>query len=651
MKKLSFQILFIFFCQLLIAQHVFEYDKIAANESKAYKTTAARDIHLVSNHGFQIYYHDLYFEIDPAIKFIKGKIYSIIKIENSQNSRVIFDCSNALIVDSIKRESKQLTFVQTDSNELQIDLGEDKQNEMLDTFIIYYHGIPSSNGFGSFSQTYHDGVPNIWTLSEPYGASDWWPCKQSLNDKIDSIDIHIKIPVGNLAASNGLLKSIDTLTDGYLFNWQHRYPIATYLVALSVSNYTAINLEIPLKNNNLSYINYVYPENYIEALDGVLLNIQVMKLFDSLFVPYPFLKEKYGHAQFGWGGGMEHQTMSFVTNFNFELLAHELAHQWFGDMISCGSWQDIWLNEGFATYLSGLSYENLLGGIYWPIFKEQLINKICNKPDGSVYIPSPLNPEVARVFDSRLSYAKGAMVLHMLRWKIGDDAFFIGMKNYLNNPNLQYKFSLTSDFKAAMEQASQQNLNTFFNNWIYGEGYPSYQINWKQNLNNDSILLKIEQSTSHPSVNFFDMPIAIKFFNTSTSKTIVLNNTTNNEFFKFDLGFKADSASFDPDRWIVQKGSNINNITQSLLNDELTIYFNSTSVQDELSFEINSEKDENINLYVVNASGQQLIRENLAIQFGKLQKTYNISNFSKGLYILYIESKGEKHSYKFLKSK
>ncbi|MBK7970327.1 MAG: hypothetical protein IPK08_16080 [Bacteroidetes bacterium] len=176
----------------------------------------------------------------------------------------------------------------------------------------------------------------IWTLSEPYGSSDWWPCKNGLTDKADSIDIFLNVPNAMTGASNGILIAETPNGTTKLFHWKHKYPIA-YLICMAVTNYVKYSL-CPLAGDTLEIVNYVYPEDSLLATSQTDEIVSMVQLYDTLFGVYPFHNEKYGHAQFGWGGGMEHQTMTFVSNFGFDLLAHELAHHWFGDKVTYGSW-------------------------------------------------------------------------------------------------------------------------------------------------------------------------------------------------------------------------------------------------------------------------------------------------------------------------
>jgi hypothetical protein len=245
---------------------------------------------------------------------------------------------------------------------------------------------------------------------------------------------------------------------------------------------------------------------------------------------------------------MEHQTMTFLVNFGHELMAHELAHQWVGDMITCGNWHDIWLNEGFATYWTGLTYEFMFDQYYWKPWKTYQIENITSEPGGSVYCSDTTS--VNRIFDGRLSYAKGGMLLHMLRWVIGDSAFFKGMRNYLSDNSLKYSYACSDDFITHMETASGQSLTWFFDDWLYGEGYPIYSIQCTTQPNND-ILVSISQTQSNPSVNFFEMPVALKFKNNTQDTTIVFDNSFSGQSFIVNPGFKSDSALFDPDQWLV----------------------------------------------------------------------------------------------------
>ena len=222
--------------------------------------------------------------------------------------------------------------------------------------------------------------------------------------------------------------------------YKHRYPIASYLVAFAVTNFKVLNHSVQLGSVNLPMITYCYPESENSFQQNTPKVLQQLSLFHQYFGAYPFINEKYGHTQFSWGGGMEHQTNSFIVSPDENLMAHELAHQWFGDKITCGSWQDIWLNEGFATYLSYFYFEKSDPANHINRLKS-LNNSITNSPGGSVWVDDTTN--VGRIFNSRLSYNKGAYLLHMLRWVLGDTLFFRGIRQYVNDPKLAYGFART----------------------------------------------------------------------------------------------------------------------------------------------------------------------------------------------------------------
>ena len=252
-------------------------------------------------------------------------------------------------------------------------------------------------------------------------------------------------------------------------------PYCNLLDCFAVTNYTVFNNTVQLGSTTLPMQTYCYPESLISFQNGTQNVLDAMQLFHNNFGDYPFIKEKYGHVQFGWGGGMEHQTATFIVSINESLIAHELGHQWFGDKITCGSWEDIWLNEGFATHLSSFYLENK-----YPantiINRRNLINNITSQPGGSVKVDDTTN--VGRIFDGRLSYNKGSSLLYMLRWKLTDSVFFKALKTYQQDNKVIYGFARTADLKRNLEQASGQDLTEFFNDWFVGQGYPSYNVEW-----------------------------------------------------------------------------------------------------------------------------------------------------------------------------
>lgn len=497
-----------------------------------------------------ITHQELHLNVNPNIRYISGMVSTTFKAVYTSVPMIQLDLHNDLLIDSILNQNgNRLHFIRNENHSTDIILSDTLSSGKSTTVTIYYQGIPPEDGFGSFVQTTHETGPIIWTLSEPYGARDWWPCGQNLTDKIDSLDLWITVPAGYRAAGNGLLISEKpNQQNGIEFHWKHRYPIATYLVAFAVTNYEVHTFDIDLANGPLPIVNYLYLQDfdrYSEQIESILP--EMMHLYEELFIPYPFDKEKYGHAQCGFGGGMEHQTMSFMGGFSYELTAHELAHQWFGDYVTCGSWQDVWLNEGFATYLTGLTYEKILKNGRWENYLSSSIMKITSQPDGSLAVSD--TTDFRRIFSSRLSYDKGAMVLHMLRWILGDEIFFEGIRQYLRDDNLRYAFSRTKNFKNHLERVSGHDLTYFFEDWFEGEGYPSYQVQWR--FTNSNLHLTVNQTTSHPSVSFFQLPVEIGIYGSGKDTLVRLDVMENGQQFQFPLPWRPDSISIDPRHWIV----------------------------------------------------------------------------------------------------
>jgi len=535
---------------------------------------------------YDIKYHRLEWNINPNNYYISGTVTTYFMPKEANFVALHFDLANTLQVNSVTFHGQEVETYSQSNNMLTINLPNSLSMSELDSVSVTYEGAPPSNGFGSFAQATHSGNPVLWTLSEPYGARDWWPCKQDLSDKIDSIDVLVRTPVAYKVASNGLLQEIIEDGNEHIYHWKHRYPIPAYLIAIAVTNYAEYSDFVPVENGEpIEVLNYVFPENLEDAQQATTATVEIMQLFNELFGLYPFSEEKYGHAQFGWGGGMEHQTMSFMGGFSHLLQAHELAHQWFGNKVTCGSWQDIWLNEGFATYLEGLTYQYDLGPNTWNNWLSGKINHVTSAPDGSVFVYD--TSSVSRIFSSRLSYSKGAMLLHMLRWKLGDDAFFQGVRNYVDAPELAFGYAKSDDLKGYLEAESGQDLTEFFDDWLYGQGYPSYQVRWFQE--GSTLYVRLNQQTSHASVDFFEMPVPVRFLiSGGIDTTIVFDHTYDGQQFAIEVPGNVGIVYFDPQQRIVSRNNSVTKgsftNTEAALLEGVQVFPN--PVQDELNLSL-----------------------------------------------------------------
>ncbi len=618
--------------------HPFLVDKIARLEQKSH----AQKLAFTESQDYastDFIYQRMEWQVDPAVRRISGKITSYFKSNVPSIDSIRIDMHSDLQLDSVTNGKEQLNFSHS-ANKVTIRFNKPVDFQQVDSFSIYYHGIPPGSGFGSFEVNVHGNLqtPVLWTLSEPYGAMEWWPCKQSLADKIDSIDIIVTSPEAYRTASNGILVSEQISDNKCIAHWKHRHPIATYLVAIAVTNYASYSDTLQLEDGrSIDILNYIYPENLNTVRLQTPVTAQVMALYNQLVGEYPFADEKYGHAQFGWGGGMEHQTMSFMGGFSYELIAHELAHQWFGNYITLGSWQDIWLNEGFATYLTGLSYENLVPG-YWPVWKKLQVDNITGQPEGSVFVDDTSN--VNRIFSGRLSYRKGAYLLHMLRWIVGDDAFFSALRNYFQDPEVANGFANTGQFIRHMESAADTSFTEFLQDWFYGEGYPVYSIHYSQEANND-LSITLSQTTTHSSVDLFEMPVPIRVYNAdhSDSADFRLNQVLNDQTFVVHPGFPVSELRIDPDYWLVSKTAFVVDVP-GISNTGIKILPN--PVREQLLLQMNSNVQLlSIRIFSMNGT--------LVKSFNSSDRMLDVSDLTSATYMLVVSTQNNEIKTKFIK--
>ena len=619
--------------------HSFGNKKIAEAEMKSSSNLVNFAVN-PNTSNYDIKYHRLEFSINPANYFISGKVTTHYIAKQNLNT-VTFDLSNELTVSSVTRHGNPLSFTQNDNNELVINLGATQNATVLDSVSINYSGIPPT-GESAFTTYTHAGVAGLYTLSEPYGARDWWPCKQDLNDKVDKVDFYITAPSQYVSVANGIQLGVVTNPNATkTTHFKHNYPIPAYLIAIAATNYAVFTQQAGTAPHTFPIVNYIYPETQASVQNSLAVTLPIMNLFENLFETYPFSNEKYGHAQCALGGGMEHSTVSFMGGFDRNLIAHELAHQWFGDKITCGSWKDIWLNEGFATYLSGLVVENLDGDSDFSSWKASLINNITSQNGGAVYLTDAETENVGRIFSSRLSYNKGAMVAHMLRFKLGDAAFFQGLKNYLADPNLAYGYAITENLKVHLANASGMNLDEFFNDWIYNQGYPTYSIT-AQNLTGGQVRFVVNQTQSHSSVAFFEMPVPVRVTGSGgQSLDLILDNTTNNQVILKPVPFTITGVTFNPKSDIIAKNS-----TATLSTDDFALIEGIKLYPNPVSNTLNLQLPESVSVekaVFYNALGQ-IIKES------RSETSWDVSSLPTGINYIKIYTDSGMKQMKFVKA-
>ena len=583
--------------------------------------------------NYDLHYQECYWTILPDEKYISGMIRSVLTLTQTAD-HLYFDASDSLELTGAWVNGFPAS-MEHSGNAVRIQLdpsypaGTEIQTE------IAYFGYPAATGFGSFMQGENAAGKLIWTLSQPYGANDWWPCKQSLEDKLDSVTMHITVPEPYKTGAPGLLQEVTMNDTGMAtYIWHHSYPIATYLIGVVVGQLDEYSFYHPVGDDSLLIQNMVYAESMSDAVTGIDAFLPAFDLLMDIYGPYPFAGEKYGHMQFGRGGGMEHQTMSSVTNYYYELLVHEATHQWFGNMVTCASWEDIWLNEGFATYTTWMSFE-LLGDPF--NYYEGWLNTgrdlVVSQPGGSVWVDDTAT--TARIFDRRLTYYKGAWLLHMLRWEIGDDAFFTALNNYLYDPDLQWGFARVEDFIAHAEAAADTSLQEFFSDWYYGEGFPQYTLFWQQDTTTGAVTISLVQRPSSPSVDFFDMRVPLRLRGESDSLDVVLHNTSNGQLFSVLPDFMVSEVILDPDIKLLHANDAI--VPFSLPQEVLQLAIYPNPATHEVYLQLLEPQQDTYTLNIWNTSAEKMLEASFTTDDLAAQIRLDVSGWPAGAYALLLQ--------------
>lgn len=596
---------------------------------------------IVNDTTFDVKHYHLDLQIAIDSPFIGGNVSSLVLVKTDGLNALKLDLDNAFIIDST---SSNIDSYALNNNILYIQFVNTYTTGDFIEFVIYYHGIPPlAGGFKGLRYETHDsGEPIIASLSTPYLAHTWWPCKDGTTDKADStfIDITIKDTVISsfpvIALSNGVLETVSNSPGYKTFQWRHRYPIVPYYVMVAISNYTTFQQIFNGPGYSFPMDYYVFESHIADAQMGVQELPAVMQYFTDIFGPYPFPDERYAMTQLGYYGGIENQTNSIVNNMGsswFNVSVHELAHQWFADMITCEDWHHGWLNEGFASYAEAL-YNEFDNGFL--AYQNYMVNfEYYN--GGTLYRPDVSNP--FSVFQSIL-YDKGAYTLHMLRGVMGDPHFFNALYTYANSATHQYKHATTEEFQAVCENISGLDLSTFFDQWIYDEYYPKYRYNYiSDNASGDISLTILQSQSSQNWRSLFEMPMDIRFeFSDGSDSTITVQNDAIAQTFQFNFSKIISNVLLDPDHWVLK---NVTfdptlqiGITEFQKNEAINIYPNPGNGIIHIEFQKTNGNPINFSLYDV--SGK--IQNATVLQVSKNIYHLESNGLSSGTYVLEINT-------------
>ena len=513
-----------------------------------------------AHQAVDVLHYDLDLSLDPYSRRIGGTVTATLQATSACDS-LTFLLHRALDLSSVQLDGGQTT-VKRKGDKIVLHPSAPLSPGSIHTVAITYSGTPATGGNlgGGMLFSEHDGVPAATTLSEPYESFTWWPCIDDVSDKVLA-DIRLTVPASMAGVSNGTLEEVRANSDGTsTYHWTEGYPIANYLIAANVTNYAAFSQAYTSLDGlvTMPVDHFVYPEDLARAQINFTRVPEMVAYYAGLCGEYPFLSEKYGMVAFPWGGGMEHQTITSMGDafvggsgsYN-GIYAHELAHQWWGDEVTCGTWNDIWLNEGFATYFEALWLARQYGLSEGEVMAWYDDGQVNGYMGGAVYLKNPKDPFA----DTGAIYDKGGWVLHMLRRVMGDGPFFEALRAYRSAH--AYGNATTEDLRAACEQVYGSSLDWFFQQWVYTPKRPVYEVSFAQAGSTVSVTLrqrqthKIKHRTSQRNV--YIMPVDLTLhFEGGGDVTQTVWNDARSQTFTFSESRPVVAVGLDEANWILK---------------------------------------------------------------------------------------------------
>lgn len=538
---------------------VSERQSIHEIELRRYAKLAQRDAFVsAAAEQYDVHYYrlDVNLPDDPLQRF-GGNVIMRLTSEADGLGIIEYNIGPAARVDSVFVEGVKLdagAITRTSdviAVTLPFPLMQDQQLELRTYYSFAYAGsaidVKSVNNVDLGTQTL-----SIASQAEPYDARLWWPCKDDPADKADSVDIILTTAEHMFPVSNGVMVTDVNNGDGTrTVTWHSRYPIVTYLVSVAAAEYNYRERTFSYNGQDMPFGSWWYGMPSANMASFEFDALEGLQVYSDLFIPYPYMKEKYGMAEYEWGGAMEHQTVSSMGFYSTDVVVHELMHQWFGDKVTCASFEHIWLNEGWATYGEALFYEARSG---LEALKANMATTMYFGP-GTIYVHDPENnPNL--IFSGALSYNKASWVVHMLRGVMGDEKFFPAVRKYLGGEDLAtYRSVTTQEFQQYMEAEYGASLEWFFQQWIYGEYYPTYKFDWDAIADAGSfdLVFNLEQLYLNER-QLFTMPVRLQVvYEDGSDTTVTVFNNEAVQQWTFRLPAKPELVKVDPDNWILKR--------------------------------------------------------------------------------------------------
>jgi aminopeptidase N len=513
--------------------------------------------------AYDVTFYELDLSVDPAARAIQGSATTHARLVQPL-THLVLDLDTLLTVSAVTTAASRTPLRwERQGGRIWIDLGGSRPAGTELAVRVSYSGAPRvapqapwDGGF-VWART-PSGAPWIATAVQGHGPDVWWPSKDHVSDKPDSMSIRIRVPDPLVVASNGRLRRVETHSDGSrTYDWFVSTPISAYNVALNIAPYVTIEERFAsVAGDTFPVVFYVLPEDEDRGRAFMPEILEHLAFFEDLLGPYPFRADKYGVAQTPHLG-MEHQTIiAYGARFNpgamtggrdwgFDALHHhELAHEWWGNLVTNEDWKDMWLHEGFGTYMQALYVERLSGK---DAYRQYLLadrRGIANR--------APVAPRQSRTagqiyFDSGSDiYGKGAWVLHTLRWVIGDDAFFQALRRMVYpteasesvTDGSHVRFADTEDFRRVVEEIVGEDLGWFFEVYLRQPALPT--------LNVERVEERLILSWDVPGDLPFPMPIEVEFEGQRRRLTVPPG-------MRLDLTLPGTGAvAVDPDGWILR---------------------------------------------------------------------------------------------------